>query len=63
MTLSGKGFTYLLAQRDMLTRLLTAVPKGLRVVIGSESKRPELDGSSIIVTRYKLGGRPDGRLG
>jgi heat-inducible transcriptional repressor len=52
-----------LAQRDMLTRLLTAVPKGLRVVIGSESKRPELDGSSIIVTRYKLGGRPDGSIG
>ena len=47
----------------MLTRLLTAVPKGLRVVIGSESKRPELDGSSIIVTRYKLGGRPDGSIG
>lgn len=52
-----------LARRELLSGLLTAMPKGLRVVIGSESQRPELDGSSIIVTRYKLGGRPDGSIG
>jgi heat-inducible transcriptional repressor len=52
-----------LASREMLAGLLTAMPTGLRVVIGSESRRPELDGSSIIVTRYQLGGRPDGSIG
>ncbi len=52
-----------LARREMLAGLLTSMPTGLRVVIGSESRRPELDGSSMIVTRYKLGGRPDGSIG
>ncbi|MDD3832572.1 MAG: heat-inducible transcriptional repressor HrcA [Oscillospiraceae bacterium] len=52
-----------LARRELLTSLLTAMPKGLRVVIGSESHRPELDGSSIIVTRYNLDGGPDGSIG
>ncbi|MDD2361362.1 MAG: heat-inducible transcriptional repressor HrcA [Oscillospiraceae bacterium] len=52
-----------LAHRELLSGLLTAMPNGLRVVIGSESQRPELDGSSIIVTRYKLGGGPDGSIG
>lgn len=52
-----------LARRELLSGMLTAMPGGLRVVIGSESSRPELDGSSIIATRYKLGGQPDGSIG
>lgn len=52
-----------LARREMLSGLLSAIPLGLRVVLGSESARPELDGSSIIVTRYTLGGQPDGSIG
>ncbi len=52
-----------LTKRELLTGILTSMPTGLRVVIGSESKRPELDGSSIIATHYKLGGQPDGSIG
>lgn len=52
-----------LAKRDLLSGMLTSMPAGLRVLIGSESQRPELDGSSIIATRYKLNGRPDGSIG
>ena len=52
-----------LARRELLAGLLSAMPRGLRVVLGSESERPELDGSSLIVTRYTLGGHPDGSIG
>ena len=45
-----------LTRRDLLADMLTAHSGGLRVVLGSESLRPELNGSSIIVTRYRLGG-------
>ncbi len=41
-----------LSQRQLLEELLMARPNGLRVMLGSESTRRELDGSSIIVTRY-----------
>lgn len=52
-----------LAQRDLLVDMLAAHSGGLRVVLGSESRRPELNGSSIIVTRYTLGGKSDGSIG
>lgn len=52
-----------LAQRDQLIDMLAAHSGGLRVVLGSESPRPELTGSSIILTRYFLGDRADGALG
>lgn len=52
-----------LSQRDLLANMLTAHSGGLRVVLGSESPRPELDGSSIIVTRYSLTGGSDGSIG
>lgn len=45
-----------LSQRELLAGMLTARPDGLRVVLGSESTRRELDGSSIIVTRYGTNG-------
>ena len=53
----------LLARREWLNGLLTAHPEGLRVVLGSESASPELDGSCIIVTRYALGEQENGALG
>lgn len=43
--------------------MLTAHSGGLRVVLGSESPRPELDGSSIIITGYSQGGMADGSIG
>lgn len=52
-----------LARRELLSDMLTSLPMGLRVMFGSESKRPELNGSSIIVTHYTLGGHPDGTIG
>ena len=52
-----------LAQREQLMGMLAAHRGGLRVVLGSESLRPELNGSSIIVTRYSLDGRADGSIG
>lgn len=52
-----------LAQREQLIPMLEAHSGGLRVVLGSESLRPELTGSSIILTRYSLGDRADGALG
>lgn len=41
-----------LSHRELLAGMLTAHPGGLHVVLGSESPRRELDGSSIIVTQY-----------
>ncbi len=52
-----------LMQREQLANMLTAHRGGLRVVLGSESYRPELAGSSIIVTRYLLDNHTDGALG
>lgn len=52
-----------LTQRDRLADMMTAYSGGLRVVLGSESHRPELNGSSIILTRYTLGNRADGSIG
>jgi heat-inducible transcriptional repressor len=52
-----------LSHREQLAGMLTAYPGGLCVLIGNESPRPELNGSSIIVTRYSSGPRQDGALG
>ena len=52
-----------LTQRELLADMMTAHSGGLRVVLGSESCRPELAGSSIIVTRYTLGNKSDGSIG
>lgn len=52
-----------LAQRELLAHMLTAHPGGLRVVLGNESPQPELDGSSIIVTRYTMSGGGNGSIG
>jgi heat-inducible transcriptional repressor len=52
-----------LSQRELVAAMLTAHSGGLRVLLGSESMRPELNGSSIIITRYMLGDKADGAIG
>ena len=59
----AKSLLTLLSRREWLSGMLAAHPEGLRVVLGSESSRPELQGSCIIVTRYALGDRENGALG
>lgn len=59
----ARSLLTLLSHREWLSGMLTAHPDGLRVVLGSESLRPELNGSCIIMTRYALGGRDNGALG
>ena len=51
-----------LSEQSELAHLLTRDPGGLRVVFGSEGPRPELIGSSLIVTRYTPAGS-DGVMG
>ena len=52
-----------LSHREQLATMLSVRPDGSCVLIGNESPRPELNGSSIIVTRYSSGPRRDGTLG
>ncbi len=60
---SARSLLHFLTQREQLVNMLAAHHGGLRVVLGSESPRPELTGSSIIVTRYSPGSRTNGTLG
>ena len=52
-----------LTQRHLLSGMLTSLPMKLCVVLGNESKRPELNGSSIVVTHYKTGSHTNGSIG
>ncbi|MCI8553509.1 MAG: heat-inducible transcription repressor HrcA [Clostridiales bacterium] len=52
-----------LSRREQLIRMFSASPGGLHVLLGSESPRPELDGSSIILTSYHLGDQAEGSIG
>lgn len=52
-----------LSHREQLASMLAMHKGGSRVLIGNESLRPELNGSSIIVTRYSSGPYRDGTLG
>ncbi|MBQ6830390.1 MAG: heat-inducible transcription repressor HrcA [Clostridia bacterium] len=52
-----------LSHREQLATMLTDYRGGLCVLIGNESPRPELCGSSIIVTRYAVGPDHGGTLG
>ncbi len=52
-----------LAQQELLTTMLNSCSGGLRVVLGSESVRPELTGSSMIVTHYRGGNGGAGTIG
>lgn len=59
----ARELLHFLARRDLVADMLTAYPGGLRVVLGNESERPELSGSSIIITRYALGDGTSGAIG
>lgn len=59
----ARALLHFLARRDLVADMLTAYPGGLRVVLGNESDRPELSGSSIIITRYALGDAASGAIG
>ena len=59
----AKELLHFLGRRDLVADMLTAFPGGLKVVLGNESDRPELVGSSIIVTRYTLGDGSTGTIG
>ena len=45
-----------------LCRLLARQDGGMRVIIGRESKRPELQNSSVVVSHYAVGGRDAGAI-
>lgn len=59
----ARALLHFLARRDLVADMLTAYPGGLRVVLGNESDRPELSGSSIIITRYALADGMTGTIG
>ncbi|MGI6263970.1 MAG: heat-inducible transcriptional repressor HrcA [Acutalibacteraceae bacterium] len=59
----ARSLLHFLAQPELVAGMLTAYPGGLRVVLGNESDRPELTGSSIIITRYALGDDLSGAIG
>ena len=52
-----------LSQQELLTTMLASCSGGLRVLLGNESVRPELDGSSLIVTHYRGAGGASGTIG
>lgn len=52
-----------LSRQELLGGMLAACSGGLRVVLGSESIRPELTGSSLIVTHYRGGNGGSGTIG
>lgn len=51
-----------LSRPSELCRLLAKRDGGLQVLIGQESRRPELQDSSVIVSRYEVGGRDAGAI-
>ncbi|HEX3016522.1 MAG TPA: heat-inducible transcriptional repressor HrcA [Caproicibacter sp.] len=51
-----------LSRPTELCRLLAKRDGGLQVLIGQESRRPELQDSSVIVSRYEVGGRDAGAI-
>ena len=63
MNCPTRALLHFLARRDLVADMLTAYPGGLRVVLGNESDRPELSGSSIIITRYALEDGMTGTIG
>lgn len=50
-----------LSRPEELTRLLLESP-GTRVLIGRESRRPELYGTAVVVSRYSIAGRDAGAI-
>lgn len=51
-----------LSRPQELSRLLMRPANSLKVLIGEETDQPELNGSSVVVSRYAVGGRDAGAL-
>lgn len=51
-----------LSRPQELSRLLMQRAGGMRVLIGEETRQPELSGSSVIVSRYAIGGKDAGAI-
>lgn len=51
-----------LERPSVLVDLLTQEPGSVRVLIGQESRTPELAGSSVVISRYAVGGQDAGAL-
>ena len=60
---TARSLLTFLSHRDQVANMLMAHSGGLSVLFGNDSPRPELSGSTIIVTRYASGPRRDGALG
>lgn len=54
---------HFLSQRGQLAQMLAAHPARLQVLLGSESRLPQLQGSSVILTRYRAGDGAGGTFG
>lgn len=52
-----------LSHSELLTAMLTPPVEGVQVLLGSESIRPELDGSSLVMAHYRGGNGGEGALG
>ncbi len=59
----ARSLLFFLSQQDQLRQLLTAHSGGLRVILGEENPRPELNHSSILMTRYVLHNGANGSIG
>lgn len=59
---AARSLLHFLSQRDQLAQMMRIRTEGVRVLLGEESLRPELAGTSVIVAPY-AGGRAVGAIG
>lgn len=60
---SGEGLLRFLSRSGNLFGLLNPKTEGVRVLIGSELNRSELNQSSMLLTKYRIGSKAYGHLG
>lgn len=59
---TAKGILEFMSRREKLMRLLTKEQSAVTAYIGKESGRRELEFSSVLVSKYDLGGQGSGRI-
>ena len=62
LSLTARRMMDFLAHADELNRLLEQRSKNVKVLIGDETGRPELKDSSVVISRYTVGGKDAGAL-
>lgn len=62
LSLTARRMMDFLARADELNRLLEQRSKSVKVLIGDETGRPELKDSSVVISRYTVGGKDAGAL-